>query len=170
MCWNENCLDFCIIRILVGASTELQCDDCDEFVDENTFCQDKRCNSYGERDDDYFDEDDMMEELLITLKTTKKEDEEQIIDEKCKTLISEYNRCHSSIKNDYLEALKFKVEILRSYFERCKNMGCEPNKWRAGGVRRRKSLRLKKKIVVKMKMKMLINTYKNFIDKCQFHF
>ena len=139
LCWNENCLDFCVIRILVTQPIVLSCDNCKNYINENTaMCDNTTCDSYGEREDDYFDEGDMMMELLIDLMKTAREDEEKIIDERCRTFISENEyaglcRCHSSMKEDYHKALKFKVQIVRSYLQQCKTM----NEWRAGSVRRR---------------------------------
>ena len=142
-CSNELCLDFGVIRILITTPILISCDTCKNSINENTaWCDNRICDSYGEREDDYFDEDDMMMELLLDLMKTTKEDEETVIDERCRTFISENEyarlyRCHSTMKEDYLNYLKSKVQMVRSYLHQCKIGDIIPNEWRVGGVRRR---------------------------------
>ena len=142
-CSNELCRDFGVIRVFITTPIVVSCDTCKNHINEITErCDNRMCDSYGEREDDYFDEDDMMMELLLDLMKTTREDEETVIDERCRTFISENEyaglyRCHSMMKEDYLKALKAKVQMIRSYLYQCKIGHIIPNEWRAGSMRNR---------------------------------
>ena len=144
LCWNEKCNDFGVIRIIVTIPMIISCDICQTPVNNITAnCNNKMCYGYGEREDDYFDEDDMIMELILHLTKTDKNLKGTVIDERCRTFISENEyaglyRCHSSMKEDYVKALKSKVEMVQMYLNQCKIENIIPNEWCASGVRNRR--------------------------------
>ena len=145
MCWNRHCLDFAVIRLLVEKPKELTCNQCEKWIDPiSMLCVHERCLSYGDREDDYAEEDELIENILHIdnpydddndedseeEEASIEEDEEATIKRKCKEFISENDpitRCHSTLRNIYLDALVSKVRFVRLHLHLWQDEGCE---WR----------------------------------------
>ena len=77
---------------------------------------------------------------------TSKEDKDTVIDERCRTFISENDyaklyRCHSTMKEDYVKALKSKVQMVQLYLNQCKIENTIPSEWCAAGIKNRRKNR-----------------------------